>query len=204
MKELLSNFNWTYYLLIVNSIGFVFYLISMWLYSHTSDGQIDSLLTITSLLGGSLGIVIAIVIFDRMPKKENMMSRVFVLSVLVIQIVIFLIVKGFIAKDLRFAFWTFFDKHKALLIYLVVINVVTLVAYGIDKINSMEGRSRIRIITLLGLAFIGGSIGALIAMYAFHHKTHKDYFTVGVPLILIMQIVLIFYLMNLPQVHIFK
>ena len=107
MKELLSNFNWTYYLLIVNSIGFVFYLISMWLYSHTSDGQIDSLLTITSLLGGSLGIVIAIVIFDRMPKKENMMSRVFVSSVLVIQMVIFLIVKGFIAKDLRFAFWTF-------------------------------------------------------------------------------------------------
>ena len=59
----------------------------------------------------------------------------------------------------------------------------------------MEHRSRIAIITLLGLAFIGGSIGALIAIYAFNHKTHKDYFTVGVPLI-IMQVVVVFYLMN--------
>ena len=52
-------------------------------------------------------------------------------------------------------------------------------------------------VTLLALAFAGGSIGSLIAMYAFHHKTKKDYFTVGVPLILIMQIVVVFYIMNI-------
>ena len=50
---------------------------------------------------------------------------------------------------------------------------------------------------LLGLAFIGGSVGALIGMYGFHHKTKKAYFTVGVPLILLMQVVVLFYVMNM-------
>ena len=60
-----------------------------------------------------------------------------------------------------------------------------------------ERRGRIRILTLLGLSFIGGSVGGLIAMYAFRHKTKKDYFTVGLPLIMVMQVVVVFYLMNL-------
>ena len=47
-----------------------------------------------------------------------------------------------------------------------------------------------------GLAFIGGSVGALVAMYVFHHKTKQDYFSVGVPLIILMQVVVLFFLMN--------
>ena len=70
-------------------------------------------------------------------------------------------------------------------------------AYGVDKLNAMNGRSRIAIVTLLILAGVGGSIGGLIAMYLFRHKTNKDYFTVGIPLILLMQITVIFYVMNL-------
>ena len=58
-----------------------------------------------------------------------------------------------------------------------------------------------RIVTLLSLAFFGGSIGALGAMYLFHHKTHKDYFSVGVPLIMIMQAVVLFYMMNGSITH---
>ena len=80
--------------------------------------------------------------------------------------------------------------------YLVIINIVTLIAFAIDKIAAIEHRSRIRIVTLLGLALIGGSSGALIAMYVFRHKTKKDYFTVGVPLIILMQSVVFFYMMN--------
>ena len=58
-----------YYLIIVNVIGFVLYLVNFWLYTYTPDGQIDRVLTITSLLGGSLGIVIAILLFDRKAVK---------------------------------------------------------------------------------------------------------------------------------------
>ena len=190
----LSRFD--YYLIAINAIGFILYLVNTWLYSHTADGQIDRILTITSLLGGSLGIVIAILLFDRRSVKDNMMSRVFVICVLIIQIIIFLMMKGHIKTDLTFAFWEFFGTHKILIVYLLAINVVTLIAFAVDKIAAIEHRSRIRIVTLLGLGFIGGSIGALIAMYVFHHKTKQDYFSVGVPLIMLMQAVVIFFLMN--------
>ena len=190
----LSRFD--YYLIAINAIGFILYLVNTWLYSHTAEGQIDGILTITSLLGGSLGIVIAILLFDRKSVKDNMMSRVFVICVLIIQIIIFLMVKGHIKTDLTFAFWEFFGAHKIIIVYLLAINIVTLIAFAVDKIAAIEHRSRIRIVTLLALAFIGGSIGALIAMYVFHHKTKQDYFSVGVPLIMLMQAVVIFFLMN--------
>ena len=190
----LSRFD--YYLIAINAIGFILYLVNTWLYSHTAEGQIDRILTITSLLGGSLGIVIAILLFDRKSVKDNMMSRVFVICVLIIQIIIFLMVKGHIKTDLTFAFWEFFGAHKIIIVYLLAINIVTLIAFAVDKIAAIEHRSRIRIVTLIALAFIGGSIGALIAMYVFHHKTKQDYFSVGVPLIMLMQAVVIFFLMN--------
>lgn len=185
-----------YYLIAINVVGFILFAINTWFYTHTEDEQIDKPLTIVSLLGGSLGIVLAILIIDRKAKKENMMSRVFVSCILVVQIVVFLALKMGLQEKLTFAFWEFFSKHKTLIIYLIVINTITLIAFGVDKISAIEGKSRIRIVTLLGLAFIGGSIGALLAMYAFNHKTNKDYFVVGVPLIIMMQVVVIFYLMN--------
>ena len=186
-----------YYLIVVNVIGFVLFAVNTWLYSHTADGQIDVALTITSLLGGSAGILLSILVFDRKAEKGNMMSRVFIACIFVIQIVILLMVKGFVAKNITLAFWSFFDQHKVLIMYLVVINFITLAAFAIDKIAAIEGRSRIRIVTLLGLAFIGGSLGGLIAMYLFRHKIRKDYFTVGIPLIMLMQVFVIFYFMNM-------
>ena len=186
-----------YYLIVVNVIGFVLFAVNTWLYSHTADGQIDVALTITSLLGGSAGILLSILVFDRKAEKGNMMSRVFIACIFVIQIVILLMVKGFVAKNITFAFWSFFDQHKVLIMYLVVINFITLAAFAIDKIAAIEGRSRIMIVTLLGLAFIGGSLGGLIAMYLFRHKIRKDYFTVGIPMIMLMQVFVIFYFMNM-------
>ena len=166
------------YLVIINIAGFILYLVNTLLYRMTADGQIDAVITVVSLLGGSLGIVISIFIFDRKLEKGNMMSRVFVACVLVIQIIIFLVVRGHYAGHITLAFWSFFDEHKILLAYLVIINFVTFAAFAIDKIAAIERKSRIRIVTLLGLSFVGGSIGGIIAMYLFRHKTRKDYFTV--------------------------
>ena len=185
------------YLIIINIIGFVLYLINMLLYNYTAEANVDKFLTIISLVGGSLGILLAIVLFDRKSVKDNMMSRVFVICLFVIQLVMFLFLKGANGEKITFAFWEFFAEHKILIIYSVIINFVSFAAFAVDKINACEGRSRIRIITLLGIAFAGGSIGAILGMYIFRHKTRLDYFTVGVPLIMIMQAVVIFYLMNL-------
>lgn len=184
------------YLVIINIAGFILYLVNTLLYRMTVDGQIDAVITVVSLLGGSFGIVISIFIFDRKLEKGNMMSRVFVACILVIQIIIFLVVRGHYADHITLAFWSFFDEHKILLAYLVIINFVTFAAFAIDKIAAIERKSRIRIVTLLGLSFVGGSIGGIIAMYLLRHKTRKDYFTVGLPLIIGMQIVLLFYVMN--------
>jgi len=185
-----------YYLVIINVVGFILFAVNTWLYSYTANGQVDSALTITSLLGGSVGILLSILLFDRKAKKGNMMSRVFIACIFVIQIVIFLVLKGYVADNISLAFWSFFDKYRILLVYLGIINIVTFVVFVMDKFAAINRRSRIRIVTLLGLAFIGGSVGGLLAMYLFRHKIRQDYFTVGIPLIMVMQIVVTFYLMN--------
>lgn len=188
--------NFECYLIGVNIIGLILYLINMWLYDHTTERNVDKLLTIVSLLGGSAGPLLAILLFDRKSVKQNMMSRVFVVCVFIIQVVLFLMYKGHRAEVLNFEVWKVLTEHKYLLIYLGIINVVTFIAFAIDKLNAIGHRTRIRIVTLLELAFMGGSLGGLLAMYLLHHKTKKDYFTVGIPLIMLMQVVVVFYILN--------
>ena len=83
---------------------------------------------------------------------------------------------------------------NVLLYYLIVINIVTFLVYGIDKWKAKQGSWRISEATLLILAVIGGSIGALLGMKIWHHKTMHKKFKYGLPLILIIQIILIGYL----------
>lgn len=75
-----------------------------------------------------------------------------------------------------------------LIIYLVIINVMTFIVYGIDKRKAKQSKWRIRESTLLGMAAVGGSIGALLAMKILRHKTLHNQFKYGVPLILVAQI----------------
>ena len=64
--------------------------------------------------------------------------------------------------------------------YLLLANVVTFIAYGIDKYKAKKGKWRISEATLLLMAVIGGSIGAWLGMKAFHHKTmHKKFYIGG-------------------------
>ena len=185
------------YLIAINIIGFLMYFINFLLYKYTKSANIDVILTLLALAGGSLVIFIFIVLFDRKSVKENMMSRVFIICVLIIQIIAMLFIKGFHGEEINIAFWEFFGRNKILMIYLGIINVITFLAFAIDKLHAIKGKRRIRIITLLGLAFVGGSAGALLGMYTLRHKTKVDYFTVGVPLIMIMQAVVVFFVMNI-------
>mgnify|MGYP000618097907 FL=1 len=185
------------YLLIINIIALVIYGIKVLVYKHQTRDWFEKLCMFIVLLGGSAGILLMIILFDRKAVKENMMSRVFTLCMLVIQAILLLIVKGYHGDQIHIDFWDYLMQHRILLIYLAVVNILTIIVFGVDKMHAKSNRQRVRIVTLLGLAFIGGSVGALIGMYGFHHKTKKAYFTVGVPLILLMQVVVLFYVMNM-------
>ena len=187
------------YLLIINIIALVIYGIKVLVYKHQTRDWFEKLCMFIVLLGGSAGILLMIILFDRKAVKENMMSRVFTLCMLVIQAILLLIVKGYHGDQIHIDFWDYLMQHRILLIYLAVVNILTIIVFGVDKMNAKSNRQRVRIVTLLGLAFIGGSVGALIGMYGFHHKTKKAYFTVGVPLILLMQVVVLFYVMNMGR-----
>lgn len=77
---------------------------------------------------------------------------------------------------------------KLLLIYITLVSVITFIVFGIDKLKAKKSWWRIPESTLMVLAVIGGSIGALLGMYVFHHKTRHKKFTIGIPVILILQI----------------
>lgn len=79
--------------------------------------------------------------------------------------------------------------------YLTLINFAAFAAMGIDKRKAREQVWRIPESSLFLLALLGGSIGAMIGMQYFRHKTKHILFTIGMPLILVMQIATIVYLL---------
>ena len=83
-----------------------------------------------------------------------------------------------------------------LTIYLLLINASALVLMLADKIKAQNNLWRISERTLMLTAALGGSVGALIGMYLFRHKTKHPKFTVGIPAILVAQIFLAFWIFS--------
>ena len=75
--------------------------------------------------------------------------------------------------------------------YLIITNIVTFLVYGLDKWKAKKSKWRIREAALLGLAVLGGSIGAWLGMKVWHHKTMHKKFRYGIPAIIIIQLILI-------------
>ncbi|HIR64726.1 MAG TPA: DUF1294 domain-containing protein [Candidatus Faecousia faecigallinarum] len=81
-----------------------------------------------------------------------------------------------------------------LLVYLVLVNAAGLLFMFVDKQKAQRGQWRIPEATLMLTAAIGGSVGSLLGMYLFRHKTRHSKFTVGIPLILVLQVALAIWL----------
>ena len=77
-----------------------------------------------------------------------------------------------------------------LLWYLAAVNLVTFTVYGVDKAKARRGAWRVPEKTLFLLPLLGGSVGALLGMLVFRHKSKHWYFVWGIPLILLAQIAL--------------
>ena len=86
---------------------------------------------------------------------------------------------------------------KIILIYVAALTLITFFIYGIDKWRARKDRWRIPESTLLWMAALGGSIGALLGMKVWHHKTLHKKFRWGVPAILILQIALVIFILHI-------
>ena len=90
------------------------------------------------------------------------------------------------------------DVITLLLGYFIIMNLIGFALLGIDKYRAKKRSFRIPEATLFIVAIIGGSIGSIIGMYAFRHKTRHWYFVYGMPFILLLQIIFFIFLLNAP------
>ena len=88
------------------------------------------------------------------------------------------------------------DPAGWLAVYLAVINLAAVAVYGADKRRARKGKWRVPEKTLFLLPLLGGSVGALLGMRVFHHKTRHWYFVWGIPAILLAQIALAVWLLT--------
>ena len=86
---------------------------------------------------------------------------------------------------------------KYLIIYLAAINLIAFLAMGTDKFKARNAMWRIPEKTLFLLALAGGSVGAILGMFAFRHKTKHLSFRIGLPLILAAQCAVAYFLRDI-------
>lgn len=86
--------------------------------------------------------------------------------------------------------WLWANPIWFLWIYLIIINIVSFAFMGADKRKARREKRRVPESTLFLLAVIGGSVGGIAGIYAFRHKTLHKQFTIGFPIILILQVAL--------------
>ena len=90
------------------------------------------------------------------------------------------------------------DVLLIIIVYIVMMNLVSFALMGIDKYKAKKKAWRIPEATLFLFAIFGGSIGSILGMFLFHHKTRHWYFRFGLPLILILQLVCLYLLWRSP------
>ena len=83
---------------------------------------------------------------------------------------------------------------KYILIYFTLINLLAFIRFWVDKSAAQSGQWRISEKALIIVSMLGGSIGSLVSMNIFRHKTKKMKFVLGIPIILILQIAFIIYM----------
>ncbi|MBU3205792.1 DUF1294 domain-containing protein [Clostridium algidicarnis] len=83
--------------------------------------------------------------------------------------------------------------YKFILLYFILLNILGFLSMHIDKSRSKKSQWRIRESTLIIIAILGGSIGSYLGMKKFRHKTKHSKFKYGIPFIIFIQIIIIFF-----------
>lgn len=83
-----------------------------------------------------------------------------------------------------------------MVIFLTIINALAFVLMLVDKYKAVKKRWRIPEAVLMGVAFLGGSLGAILGMYLVRHKTRHPLFAAGLPLLLMAQVLIVMFLLK--------
>lgn len=190
------------YLIVVNALSFSAYAVTSLIARAKGEGSQGeeaglALASLAAVAGGGLGLFVAFLIWSRKVLKNNVAIFFLGLEMVIVWTLVLLNVYG----PVHFNFGQLTQAvahrdHRILGIYLVIVNLVTLALFLIDKKRAEKEESRIPEAALLGPCLIGGGLGGLIGMYSVRHKTRKSYFTFGVPFKLVLSLVVIAYLMQ--------
>lgn len=220
LGTILKNYMWLY-LLIINVISFLLFLIDLIRHERTGETiEPTWIFMFVTAIGGALGTNVYFRLFypkfikgrrsryeDKAEQDYYNYWRIFAAVMLVIQVVVVLFVLEISFSELGSIINLFFVsiKQKSIAnrlfplyvmgVYLLIINIITFLLFVIDKRKARKNEWRIKEMKLYAYSFFGGSIGALLAMYIVHHKTKKQSFVLGIRLMLIMQMVIIIFIL---------
>ncbi|MDD4504269.1 MAG: DUF1294 domain-containing protein [Clostridiaceae bacterium] len=85
---------------------------------------------------------------------------------------------------------------RTLLIYLIVVNIAAFTIMGIDKYKAQRNKWRISETSIFAVGIIGGALGIFLGMSFFHHKTKHLKFTLGIPVVVILNIAMFGYILQ--------
>ena len=197
------------YLILINAVSFFLFAIDLHRHGKTGRTLQPAWIFMASvLLGGAAGANLYFLLFfphfmrsKRKSRKVNSIEhdtyncwRICCLLTLVVQaIFVFTVYGSRIHLSLR-QITPYRDKlMPGILFYLVLINLVTFIIFAVDKWKARNNRFRIKEAVLFLLCFLGGTIGGIIGVHALNHKTSRQAFVVGIPLILLVQVVTVIY-----------
>ncbi|WP_296114698.1 DUF1294 domain-containing protein [uncultured Anaerococcus sp.] len=183
------------YILLINVVEFILYYLYKKLRPGIFKSILSGLLYIIAIGGGGLGSILAILIFYRRASKEGLSLKVFAFVSFAIELILYLLVNNDV-ENINLDFLGYFKIHPYLLAYIGLVNFITFLVFAYDKYRAKNSRWRLKNGLLLGLSFIGGALGGLIAMKVLRHKTKKTYYKIGLPLMVLMQALLTVYFMN--------
>ena len=196
------------YLIAINVVAFLAYaidfLLCMWR-PEIDDATANSLvMDVFPIAGGAAGTLVALLLLTgltggRRMNKNNIAWWFLAIVCLVVWTLVVVTVLGIAKPDASFegvvSGWNL-DRLRILGIYLAVINVLTFAAFVWDKHVAANGNDYARRVPearLLGLCFVGGSLGGLLAMHIVRHKTRKWYFVWGLPCFVVLHAVALLY-----------
>lgn len=178
------------YLIIINIIAFSLSVVEFLLYKKKSSKKekIQVILNVSILLGGAVGATLAFFIWNR-KGKQLFTQMAYTGAMFVIQLLLYLLCYRPNKVLIEKWFVTFYPRYKFFLLYVLIMCIISFILFAVDKKKAINGQWRIQEKVLLGTSFLGGAAGGLLAMHLFHHKTQKPYFSIGIPAMLVLQVI---------------